>query len=518
MDTNNPKSTIYSENEFLVPKKQKTYICIDLKSFYASVECCLRNLDPLTTNLVVADESRSDKTICLAVSPSLKAYGIPGRPRLFEVKQKVAEIKQRTGKTIEFITAIPQMKKYIEWSSRIYNVYLRFISADSIWVYSIDEVFIDATSYLELYHLTPRELATKLVHEVYKETGITATAGVGIGNPYLAKVAMDIVAKHIDPDEYGVRVAELDEISYRRNLWNHKPLTSFWRVGPGIARKLESLGITTMGQLAKYSLLKCYYDPNSYKADYLYNGSSISGEDKLFQIFGIDAELLIDHAWGKESCTMENIKAYRPSTNSLSSGQVLSHAYTREKALVVMREMVEQLVLDIVEKHLVTNQVVIYVGFDKDLRPGAPGMDNGTYSGEMKKDHYGRMIPKPANGTQRFDHYTSSTKELLEAAISVYNRIYTNPSLMARRLNVVFANLIPESQAAEEESVAQLDLFADHAAEEAEKKAREKEKKIQQAMLAIKGKYGKNAILTGTNYQDGATGRERNNQVGGHRG
>lgn len=494
------------------------WICVDLKSFYSSVECRFRNLDPLTTNLVVADITRTNKTICLAVSPSLKAYGIGGRARLFEVEQKVAEIKRTTGKTVEYIIAPPQMKKYIEVSSQIYNVYLRSISKDDIWVYSIDEVFIDATAYLNLYHLTPRELATKLVHDVFEETGITATAGIG-SNPYLAKIAMDIVAKHVDADEYGVRVAELDEISYRRYLWNHRPLTSFWRVGPGIARKLESIGIYTMGQLAKFSLLKCYYDPNSYKADYLYRGDGISGEDRLFQLFGVDAELLIDHAWGREPCTMPEIKTYKSSTTSLSSGQVLSCPYTKEKALTVMREMVESLVLDIVQKCYVTNQVIVYLGFDQQLRTtSGPGATQATYEGELKKNHYGKIVPKPANGSHRFNHYTSSTKELLEAATQVYNEIYKNPDLMVRRINVVFANLIDEKLAQDASTFTQLDLFADTTAQEKRQKALEKEKKIQQAMLSIKSKYGKNAILTGTNYEDGATGRERNEQVGGHRG
>lgn len=506
------------QHDFEVPTGGSCWLAIDLKSFYASVECRCRNLDPLTTNLVVADITRTNKTICLAVSPSLKAYGIGGRARLFEVEQKVAEIKKRTGETIEYIIARPQMKKYMDVSSQIYNVYLRSISKDDIWVYSIDEVFIDATSYLKLYHLTPRELATKLVHDVFEETGITATAGIGT-NPYLAKIAMDIVAKHVDADEYGVRVAELDEISYRRYLWNHKPLTSFWRVGPGIARKLESIGIYTMGQLAKFSLLKCYYDPNSYKADYRYKGDGISGEDRLFQLFGIDAEFLIDHAWGREPCTMPEIKAYRSSTTSLSSGQVLSCAYTKEKALTVMREMTEALVLDIVQKRYVTNQVIIYLGFDQQMRTSSgPGATQAVYEGELKKNHYGKIVPKPANGSHRFDHYTSSTKELLDAAVQVYNEIYKNPDLMVRRINVVFANLIDEDKAQEASTFTQLDLFADTTAQAQRQKALAKEKKIQQAMLSIKNKYGKNAILTGTNYEDGATGRERNEQVGGHRG
>lgn len=455
-------------------RKQHVYIAIDLKSFYASVECIERGLNPLTTNLVVADPNRTEKTICLAVSPSLKTYGIPGRARLFEVQQKLKEVKQRTGKEVEYIIAPPQMARYIEVSADIYEIYLKYISPEDIHVYSIDECFMDVTNYLSLYQMSAKELAVKMIHDVLKKTGITATAGIGT-NLYLCKIAMDIVAKHVDPDTSGVRIAELDELTYRRLLWDHRPLTDFWRIGGGIAKRLESSGVFTMGDIARISL---------------YN------EDLLYRMLGIDAELLIDHAWGYEPCGMEEIKSYKPTTNSISSGQVLQYPYDFHKARIIVQEMTELLVLELVDKGLVTDSLTLTIGYDRG------NVDEGTYQGEVIYDRYGRMIPKSAHGTANLGTTSSSTRKIMTAILELYDRIGSK-ELMVRRVNLSANNLV-------EESYEQYDLFTDPV-EQA------KERKLQEAMLSIKKKFGKNAILKGVNLEEGATTRERNNQIGGHK-
>ena len=471
----------------------RSYIAIDLKSFYASVECVERGLDPLTTNLVVADASRSEKTICLAVSPSLKKYGIPGRARLFEVIEKCKEIKACTGKDVAYITAVPRMQLYIDYSAAIYNVYLKYVSFEDIHVYSIDEVFIDITDYLHLHRdkngeiMTASRLAAIMVKDVFDTTGITAAAGVGT-NLYLAKIAMDIVAKHVEADEYGVRVAYLDELLYRKLLWEHRPLTDFWRVGRGIARRLERNGMFTMGDIARMSVSK-------------------AGEDFLFKLFGIDAELLIDHAWGIEICTMKDIKSYKPIANSLSSGQVLSCRYDFDKARIIVSEMTELLALDLVTKRLVTDTVVLDVGYDREQA------DN-TYTGEIILDHYGRAVPKPVHGSSRLKMHTSSIKLLTDAALGIYDRC-VDRALGVRRITLAFCNLCEEAEAGGEEYV-QLDLFTDYSKLEEEKKRLVKERNIQEAMLDIKHRYGKNAILRGTNLLEGATTVMRNRQIGGH--
>ena len=472
--------------------KSRTYIAIDLKSFYASVECVERGLDPLTTNLVVADESRTDKTICLAVSPSLKAYGIGGRPRLFEVVQKVEQINKRQRPRLEYIVATPRMALYMQVSSRIYSIYLKYVAPEDIHVYSIDEVFIDATDYLITYSCPAHDLAMRMIRDVLATTGITATAGIGT-NLYLAKVAMDIVAKHTEPDKDGVRVAQLDEISYRRLLWNHTPLTDFWRVGHGIASRLEAAGIGTMGALARRSL-----DP--------------AWEAYLYKLFGVNAELLIDHAWGWEPCTMAHIKAYRPSANSLGSGQVLTEPYSFEKARVVIGEMTDSLVMDLVEKRLVTDQMVIDVSYESVDRPrkshsGTVSLSDNkdkAYSGELVRDWYGRTVPKPAHGSVNLGRRTSSTRLITEAVLGLFDRI-VDRDLYVRRLNVTAANVTDENAYGH-----QLDLFE-------EPFDTDKERRQQEAILEIRRKYGKNAILKGMNFEEGATARERNNQIGGHK-
>ncbi len=500
-------------------EKTHTYIAIDLKSFYASVECVERNLNPLTTNLVVADPGRTEKTICLAVSPSLKAYGIPGRARLFEVVQKVQEVNRKRiqnapnrefiGKShfaeelknhpeleVSYLVAPPRMAHYMEYSTRIYNIYLKYVAHEDIHVYSIDEVFMDVTGYLNTYHMSAKELAQKIIQDVLAQTGITATAGIGT-NLYLCKVAMDIVAKHVEPDENGVRIAELDEMSYRKQLWSHRPITDFWRVGRGYQAKLEQIGLFTMGDIAKCSL--------GTSTDY-YN------EDLLYQLFGINAELLIDHAWGFEPTTMELIKAYKPSANSISSGQVLQCPYDTQKARLIVCEMTDLLVLDLVEKRLVTDQIVLTVGYDIE--------NMKHYQGEVATDYYGRKIPKHAHGTANFDCLTSSTKKITEGVMELYDRII-NPKLLVRRIQISANRLVDESWVAEQKSYEQLDLFTDYAAlekeQEEEKKALSKERKLQEAMLSVKKKYGKNAMLKGMNLQEGATTRDRNNQIGGHK-
>ena len=503
----------------------RTYIAIDLKSFYASVECMERGLDPMTTNLVVADKSRTEKTICLAVSPSLKAYGIPGRPRLFEVVQKIGEVNaQRRQKApghklagascqapelekdpslaLDYIVAPPQMARYMQISGRIYEVYLKYIAPEDIHVYSIDEVFIDATSYLGTYRMTPRELAVKMIRDVLDTVGITATAGIG-PNLYLCKVAMDIEAKHIPADENGVRIAELDEMSYRRQLWSHRPLTDFWRVGRGYAKKLEEHGLYTMGDIARCSLGK--------PADY-YN------EDLLYNLFGVNAELLIDHAWGWEPCTIADIKAYRPQSSSVGSGQVLHCAYSFEKARLAAKEMADLLALDLVEKGLVTDQIVLTVGYDiGNLKDPALRKE---YSGEVKTDRYGRKIPKHAHGTVNLKRYTSSARQIVQAVSELFDRI-VDEKLLVRRLSMAAAHVIPEEEAQNEIQFEQLDLFTDYAALQKEQEKQEaeleRERKMQKAVLEIKKKFGKNAVLKGMNLEEGATARDRNRQIGGHK-
>ncbi|MBP3593025.1 MAG: DNA methylase [Lachnospiraceae bacterium] len=504
---------------------ERTYIAIDLKSFYASVECIERGLDPLTTNLVVADASRTEKTICLAVSPSLKSFGIPGRPRLFEVVQKVREVnidrkakapgKRLSGASfnavelakdpsleVAYIAAAPRMAYYMEYSTRIFDIYLRYIAPEDMHVYSIDEVFIDATTYLKTYKMTAHELALKMIRDVLSETGVTATAGIGT-NMYLCKVAMDIVAKKMPADKDGVRIAELDEMSYRRLLWNHSPLTDFWRVGPGYAKKLMANGLYTMGDIARCSLGK----PNEY-----YN------EAFLYKLFGINAELLIDHAWGWEPTTIAEIKSYKPQKNSLGSGQVLHCAYTAEKAKLIVKEMTDLLVLDLVDKKLVTDQMVLTIGYDIDNLTD-PAIRN-KYHGEVTTDHYGRQIPKHAHGTINLPHQTSSTKMIMKAVEELYDRII-NWDLLVRRVNIVAARVVPERDVCDTPAFEQLTLFTDYSAleeeREQEKKEREKEKKIQHAVLDIQKKFGKNAVLKGMNFEEGAMTRERNGQIGGHK-
>lgn len=500
--------------------KRRTYIAIDLKSFYASVECRERGLDPLDTNLVVADESRTDKTICLAVTPSLKTYGISGRARLFEVVQQVREANRGrlhdapghrfSGKScflseltanptleIDYLIAPPRMAYYMEYSSSIYSIYLKYIAPEDIIVYSIDEVFMDVTDYLFTYKLTAHDLAMKIILDVLDTTGITATAGIGT-NLFLAKVAMDIVAKHIPADKNGVRIAELDEMSFRRKLWTHQPLTDFWRVGRGYSKKLEDHGMFTMGDVARMS---------------------VHNEDLLYQLFGKNAELLIDHAWGWEPCTVEAVKAYRPSDNSLGSGQVLHCPYTSENARLVLREMAELLSLDLVRKKLVTNQIVLTIGFDvENLTDPARRQ---LYTGPVVKDHYGRMIPKHAHGTERLETYTSSTKKIINVATTLFDKI-VDANLLIRRINIVAGHVLPEDEAPNRsDDCEQLDMFTDYAAVQAQRQKEEdelnRERKVQEALLTIKKRFGKNAILKGMNLQEGATAKDRNEQIGGHK-
>jgi DNA polymerase V len=452
-------------------------------------------MDPLTTNLLVADMSRTDKTICLAVSPSLKSYGIPGRPRLFEVVQKLREVKARTGQEVSYIVAPPRMARYIEYSTRVYQVYLRFVAPEDIHVYSIDEVFMDVTPYLKTYRLTPRELAMKMIQAVLKETGITATAGIGT-NLYLCKIAMDIVAKHIPADKDGVRMAELNELTYRQLLWNHRPLTDFWRVGGGIARKLAMYGIYTMGQLARLSL---------------------THEPLLFKLFGVNAELLIDHAWGYEPCTIDMVKAYRPETNSLSNGQVLTCAYAAKQARVVAQEMADNLSLDLVDKHLVTDQLTLTIGYDVESLTN-PAIRN-QYRGEIVTDHYGRPVPRHAHGTINLRRPTSSSVQLNSAIKSLFDRI-VNPALLIRRLTVTANRVVREELLRMHEMPVQLTLFQDEegsAEQAATGAAAQRERLVQEAMLSLKKRFGKNSVLKGLNFADGATAKERNQQIGGHK-
>lgn len=454
---------------------QRIYAAIDLKSFYASVECVERGLDPLKTNLVVADESRTDKTICLAVSPSLKAYGIPGRARLFEVKAKLREYEARTKEKVDFIIARPQMYHYLKKSAEIYSIYMKYIAPEDVVVYSVDEVFMDLTDYLNTYDKSAHELVMDMIHDVLKTTGITATAGIGT-NLYLAKIAMDIKAKHMKADSDGVRIAELDEDSFKREMWPHEPLTDFWRTGPGTARKLQEYGMYTMGDVARRAL---------------------NNEEIFYKLFGIDAEILIDHAFGIEPVTMKEIKAYKPMSSSLSEGQVLSEPYTFEKARVIIDEMAEIMALRLVEKGLVTDSVTIQIGYDKEA------VERG-YSGDVVSDRYGRVIPKNAHGTIKLGNYTSSTKVIIDHVLQLYDRI-VDKKLTVRRM-YINANDVRR----EEDTFYQLGLFED-------KEKLDKEKKMQKAIVSIKSKYGKNALLRGTNLLEGATAVERNREIGGHK-
>ena len=538
------KSTLYPQNNFLVPPVPRTFLAVDLKSFYASAELADRRYDPLTTNLVVADPTRTEKTICLAVSPSLKAYGISGRARLFEVIERVKQVNAErlknairlgvavkdpdTGKLrlsspsfdaealaadpsleLSYIVAPPRMKLYEKISTQIFGIYSKYISADDIHVYSIDECFLDVTAYLNTYHLTAHEPAMTMIREVLYTTGITATAGIGT-NMYLAKVAMDIVAKHVPADEQGVRIAELDELSYRDLLWCHTPLTDFWRVGRGIARRMEALGLFTMGDIAR---------------------QSVRNEPVLYAALGKNAELLIDHAWGWVPTEIKTIKSYKPENQSLSSGQVLKEPYTPEKTKLIVREMTELLVLDLVRKHVVIKQVTLTLGYDRtSIVPAYQGktrMENvykvartgKQYTGKVGFDPYGRLCPKHAHGTGNLDHWTSGTKAIMDVMMELFDRII-DPDLLIRRVNVVACNLLPEDQIPEEGS-AQLDLFTDYDALEKEKAeqaaAEDRERRLQRATLLIQGKYGKNSLLKGMNFLEGATTRERNAQIGGHR-
>ena len=485
----------------------RTYLAIDLKSYYASAECAARHLDPLTTNLVVADASRTEKTICLAVSPSLKAYGIPGRARLFEVVQKVREANTRRlseavrtrravykggrptfvsssydsrkladlSVAVDYLIAPPRMAYYEKVSRQIYGIYLKYIAPEDIVVYSIDEVFIDATTYLPHYNMSAHDLAKTMIREVLSATGITATAGIG-SNLYLAKLAMDITAKHALPDADGVRIAELDEESFRYLLWDHKPLTDFWMTGPATAKKLEKHGIYTMGDLARYSL---HY------------------QDALYKEFGVDAELLIDHAWGLEPCGMKEIKAYKPSANSISEGQVLACPYPHDKARIIVQEMADSLVLQLTDKHLITDSITLSVGYDRE------NCDNGTYGGPVHIDHYGRTVPKSAHGTVRLDNPTNLGSLIIKATVELFDQI-TNKTLTVRRITLTANRVVKD------EGIFQVDLFTDTA-------KLEKEKQLQEVMLGLKKKFGKNAVLKGTNYLDGATMKERNQQIGGHK-
>lgn len=500
---------------------KRSYIAIDLKSFYASVECMERGLDPMTTNLVVADESRTEKTICLAVSPALKSFGIPGRPRLFEVVQQVRaanyqrqrsapdgrftgsscdinELNSKPELSVGYIVAPPRMAKYVKISTQIYEVYLKYMAPEDMHVYSIDEVFMDVTHYLNAYKMTPHDLAMTITRDVLKTTGITATAGIGT-NLYLCKIAMDIAAKKMPADKDGVRIAELDEMSYRRLLWEHKPLTSFWRVGKGTAAKLEANGMYTMGDVARMSL-------------------SDAGENLLYRLFGINAELLIDHAWGWEPCTVADVKAYKPVSKSISSGQVLQSPYTFEKARLIVQEMTDLLVVDLVDKGLATDQMVLTVGYD--IENLSDPKRSSQYKGEITTDAYGRQVPKHAHGTANIGRQTSSAKLIMEAVLSLYDRV-VDRNLLVRRVTVAANRLADERTMKKQPAPEQLDLFTDYESIQREREQEdaflEKEKKIQQAVLSIKKRYGKNAVLKGMNLEEGATSKDRNKQIGGHK-
>lgn len=502
----------------------RIYLCIDLKSFYASVECIERGLDPMKTNLLVADASRTEKTICLAVSPSLKAYGISGRARLFEAVQQVKRANaQRIAKApgrkftgsscnadelaahpeleLDYITAVPRMAHYMEYSTKIYNVYLKYVAPEDIHVYSIDEVFMDITGYLSKWRLTPHDFARLVIKDVLSVSGITATAGIG-SNMYLAKVAMDIMAKHVPADKDGVRIAELDEETYRRQLWDHRPITDFWRVGRGYAKKLEEYGMYTMGDVARCSLGK----PGEYYS-----------EELLYRLFGINAELLIDHAWGWEPCTIAQVKAYKPENNSIASGQVLHSPYDCQKAKLIVREMVDLMALNLVEKGLVTDQIVLTVGYD--IENLTDPERRSKYTGPVTVDHYGRRVPKHAHGTTNLGRHTSSTRLITDAVMALYDRII-DPALLVRRMNISANHVLLETDAPTIETE-QLDLFTDYEniekKREEEETALQREKRMQQAVISIKRKYGKNAILKGMNFEEGATAKDRNAQIGGHK-
>ncbi len=501
--------------------QQKYYAAIDLKSFYASVECIQRGLDPLTTNLLVADASRTEKTICLAVSPSLKSYGIPGRARLFEAVQQVGlanalrrakapggqfrgkswdaeELNRDPSLQIDYITAPPRMSLYMQTSTKIYEIYLQYVAPEDMHVYSVDEVFLDITPYLKTSGLTPYAFVRQIIRDVVQQTGITATAGIGT-NLYLSKIAMDIVAKHEPADAYGVRIAQMDEMGYRRLLWDHRPLTDFWQVGPGYARKLEKVGLHTMGDVARCSL----GGPDDFH-----------NEELLFRLFGVAAELLIDHAWGVEPCTIADIKAYRPESNSISSGQVLTCPYPADKARLVMREMTDLLVLDLVDKGLMTDQMVLTVGYDVDnlLDPER----RQRYKGPVETDRYGRKVPKYAHGTANLPAYSSSTREITQTVMELFDRI-VDKELLVRRMTIAACRILTEGAVSRGAPMEQLDLFAQPEAAEAQEACRQREKRRQQAVLEIRKKYGKNAILKGMNLEEGATARERNRQIGGHK-
>lgn len=505
--------------------QNRTYIAIDLKSYYASVECVSRNLDPMTTNLVVADQTRTEKTICLAVSPALKRLGVPGRPRLFEVVQKVKEInaerkykapdhkqcgtsfnslelQNNPALAVDYIIAPPRMSYYITQSTTIYEIYMKYVAPEDIHVYSIDEVFMDVTNYLKSSGLSAHEFAKKIIKDVLQQTGITATAGIG-SNLYLAKIAMDIVAKHVEPDKDGVCIAELDEISYRKLLWNHQPITDFWRVGKGYAKKLAKHGIYTMGDVARCSI-GSHTNPHN--------------EDLLYRLFGINAELLIDHAWGWEPCSMKEIKAYRPQASSVGTSQVLSCPYTAEKAKLIIKEMADQLSMDLFEKKLAADQLVLTVGYDIENLNSAE--KRAAYKGTVKADRYGRSVPNHAHGTISLGGFTSSTKKFVSGATQLFDRI-VNTSLLIRRIALVANHVVYESDISKNAVYEQIDLFTDYAEkkieEEKKKEEQEKEKRLQQALLDIKHKFGKNAILKGISLQDGATAKERNSQIGGHK-
>lgn len=490
-------------------KKEKSYISIDLKSFYASVECIDRGIDPLDAYLVVADLTRTEKTICLAATPALKAYGISGRSRLFEVIQRVKEVnavrefnspeKKLTGKTrfdsiakalpelaVDYIVAVPRMSHYIKMSNEIYKIYLKYIAPEDIHVYSVDEVFMDVTNYLHFYDLTAEQLADKIVKDILKTTGITATAGIGT-NLYLCKVAMDILAKHIKVENGGSRIARLDEKSYRRLLWEHKPITDFWRIGRGYSKTLSRYGMFTMGDVAR---------------------CSIANEELLYDLFGINAELLIDHAWGFEDCTIDDIKSYDPRVKSLSSGQVLSTPYDFEKARLIIREMTELLALDLVSKKLVTDQVVLTVGYD------VSNLKNRDYKGKVKTDVYGRKLPTHSHGSENIGRYTSSTNLIADAVLRLFDRI-TDKSLLVRRMNIAANHTIPEADASQLSE--QLDLFTDCKAQAQRERLLERERSLQKATVILHKRYGKNSVLKGMNLKEGATSIERNSQIGGHR-
>ena len=509
---------IHAHKSVLPDSHNRTYIAIDLKSFYASVECVERGLDPLTTNLVVADESRTEKTICLAVTPSLKAYGISGRARLFEVVQRIREVNNErkamngwrlTGKSaddkelkahsdweVDYLVAPPRMAHYIKVSTQVYLTYLKYVAPEDIHVYSIDEVFMDVTPYLKTYKMSAHELAMTMIRDVLGTTGITATAGIGT-NMYLAKVAMDIVAKHSPADKDGVRIGELDEMTYRKSLWNHKPLTSFWRVGHGIADRLAPYGIDTMGKIARLS---------------------IENEDFLYNLFGVNAELLIDHAWGWEPCTIDKVKAYKPETNSFSNGQVLTEPYDFSKARVVVREMADAVALKLVALKLVTDQIVLTVGYDREslTRPEI----KSRYSGPVTTDRYGRQVPKHAHGTANLKACSSSARQITEAVMNLYDDI-VNADLLIRRINLTVNRVVDESKAKMQAEPQQLSLFDDIEKIEEQKKQEQeelrKERKIQEAQIAIRERFGNNAILKGINFEEGATAKERNEQIGGHK-